>query len=216
MRPNITHQIPYLNAVNQFFLFTCIVFLLSGCASLLKPKLKQQLVEIKGGNYQLDKQHAALLFKVDHLGFSKFIGRFNAFDASLRFDSKNIENSSLEALVDMTSVDVNNEKFERALKGRFWFDTENYPQAYFKTNSAQRIDEKNIEFIGELTFLGVTKPISLFVHVNGAANNLLARKYTLGFSAKASIIRSEYGLDRYVPSIGDEIELEIHAEFQRG
>lgn len=216
MRPNAILSHSFIDLIKGIFLLCFVVFGLTSCASLLKPKLKQEIAQIKAGNYQLDKDHAAILFKVDHLGFSKFIGRFNSFDASLVFDSENIENSTLEAIVDMTSVDVNNKKFERALKGRFWFDSENFPQAYFKTTSARRIDEKNIEFYGDVTFLGVTKPITLYVHVNGAATNLLTRKYTLGFSAKASIIRSEFGLDRYVPSIGDDIELEIHAEFQRG
>lgn len=188
---------------------------LSGCASLLKPKLKQDLIEIQQGEYLLDKSHSTVLFKIDHMGFSKFVGRFNSFESNLSFDPDNIENSTLEAVVDMRTVDVNNEKFERALKGRFWFDSENYPQAHFKTLSAKKINEQNIVFQGELTFLGQTKLIDVTVHVNGAANNLLTGKYTLGFSAEARFLRSDFGLDRYIPSVGDEVELEIHAEFQR-
>ena len=149
------------------------------------------------------------------MGFSKFVGRFNNFDANLVWDPEAVEKSSLEATVEMSSVDINNEKFERALKGKFWFNSETYPQAYFKTTSAILIDAQNINFTGELTFLGVTAPIELNVSVNGAANNLLTRKYTLGFSAKTVFSRSVFGLDNYIPAVGDDIELEIHAEFQR-
>ncbi len=188
---------------------------ISGCASLLKPKLKQRLVDIKQGNYQLDPNHSTLLFKIDHMGFSKFVGRFNLFQASLVFDPLVIENSRLEAVVDMTSVDVNNAKFERALKGRFWFDSENYPQGVFRTTSATKVGEGQLKFLGDLTFLGVTKEIELDVKVNGAANNMISGKYTLGFSASVSFSRSEFGLDRYVPAVGDLVELEIHAEFQQ-
>ncbi|MFL0801656.1 MAG: YceI family protein [Agarilytica sp.] len=199
------------------FVVLSFVFIISasGCASLLKPKLKQRLVDIKQGNYQLDPNHSTLLFKIDHMGFSKFIGRFNQFQASLIFDPLVIENSRLEAVVDMTSVDVNNAKFERALKGRFWFDSENYPQGVFRTTSATRVGEGQLKFLGDLTFLGVTKEIELDVKVNGAANNMISGKYTLGFSASTSFSRSAFGLDRYVPAVGDLVELEIHAEFQQ-
>lgn len=187
----------------------------SGCASLLKPKLEQKLVDIQPGEYSLDKSHSTVLFKIDHMGFSKFVGRFNRFEASLNYDPVTIENSTLEATVEMSSVDVNNEKFERALRGKFWFQTERYPQAYFKTLSAKKITEQEILFEGELTFLGQTNMIGVTVLVNGAANNILTGKYTLGFEASAQFLRSEFGLDRYIPSVGDTVALEIHAEFQR-
>ncbi len=198
-----------------FICFSILLLILSGCSTLIKPKLKQDLVEIREGEYQLDKSHSTVLFKIDHMGFSKFVGRFNHFESTLNFDPENFENSTLEAVVDMTTVDVNNEKFERALKGRFWFDTENYPQAYFKTVSATKTNDQEVVFQGELTFLGKTQIIDVIVHVNGAANNLLTGKYTLGFSAEARFLRSDFGLDRYIPTVGDEVELEIHAEFQR-
>ena len=106
-----------LSYVVQLSLVALGLLLMAGCASLIKPRLAQELVSIKAGEYRLDKDHASIVFKVDHMGFSKFIGRFNRFDASLDFDPDNIENSSLEATIDMASVDVNNEKFERALRG---------------------------------------------------------------------------------------------------
>lgn len=198
-------------------LLLCVVVLTYtlGCASLIKPKLKQRLHDIRQGGYQLDPKHSTLLFKVDHMGFSKYVGRFNQFNASLFLDPLNIENSRLEAVIDMSSVDVNNEKFERALKGRFWFNVEQYPQGVFKTISAQKVDESHLRFLGELTFMGVPQTIVLDVVVNGAANNLLSGKYTLGFSASTRFSRSAFGLDRYTPAVGDEVELEIHAEFQK-
>lgn len=195
-----------------------IAIIVSACSSfsaLLKPELTQELVAIKGGNYQLDPDHSVVLFKVDHMGFSTFVGRFNRFDARLNYDAEQVEKSTLEAVVDMASVDVNNAKFQRALAGRFWFNTEVYPQAFFKTQAATVVADNILLFQGELSFLGVTQPLELRVQVNGAANNILTGKYTLGFSASSVFQRSAFGLDRYVPSVGDDITLEIHAEFQR-
>ncbi len=193
----------------------CLAFFLNGCASLLKPELETELVELKAGQYTLDKNHATLLFKIDHMGFSKFVGRFNDFDATLDFDADNVANSRLEAVVNMASVDVNNGNFEETLRGNEWFNTQAYPQAFFKTTGVKNISGSSADFEGELTFLGVTKPIIIRVHFNGGATNLLTYKYTIGFSATSTFKRSDFGLDRYIPTVGDEIELEVHAEFQK-
>jgi polyisoprenoid-binding protein YceI len=53
------------------------------------------------------------------------------------------------------------------------------------------------------------------VKLNGAANNPLTRKYTLGFAANLRFKRSDFGLKKFIPIIGDEIKIEIHSEFQR-
>lgn len=195
-----------------------VVFVLSllvGCSALIQPNIKTGIVEIKQGNYLLDKNHATVLFKVNHMGFSKFVGRFNTFDAGLEFDPDNFSNSKLNAVIDMASIDVNSESFEETLRGSDWLNVEAYPKAIFKTRSAKQISTSKAAFDGELTFLGVTAPLTIYVTFNGGATNILTQKYTLGFEASGQFKRSEFGLKRYVPTIGDDIELEIHVEFQK-
>ena len=204
-----------LTVCYQVIALCLLGFYLSACGQLMQPSLKQELVEIKPGNYSLDPQHTSVLFKVNHMGLSTFVGRFNRFDASLQYNPEDIMQSRLQAVIEMDSVDVNNEKFERALKGKFWFNAVEYPQASFTTQSAERINDKQVKFTGLLNFLGVEKPIDLIVTFNGAGNNLLTGKYTLGFAATTSFKRSEFGLDQYIPAVGDEIVVETHAEFQR-
>ena len=191
------------------------LFLVASCAELIQPNLKTDISEFKQGDYSLDPEHAALLFKVEHMGFSKFVGRFNRFDAQLNFDAENIENSFMNAIIEMDSLDIPNEVFARDIMGSDWLDAQTHPKAHFKTTSVIDYDENKIEFMGELTFLGVTKPVPLYVIFNGAARNLLTQKYTLGFSATATFKRSEFGLDKYIPLISDEVEIEVYAEFQR-
>lgn len=192
-----------------------VVLMCIGCGQLLQPNIQQSLVKIKAGDYALDPQHTALLFKVNHMGFSTFVGRFKQVDASLNYNAEDITLSTLQAVVEMASVDVNNEKFERALRGKFWFNTEAYPQAVFSTRSATRVSEQQIMFHGVLTFLGQEGEVDLLVTINGAANNMLTGKYTMGFSGEARFHRSDFGVDKYIPAVGDEITLEVHAEFQK-
>lgn len=192
--------------------------LLAACDGKLAPTtVDTEVVAMKAGQYTLDKDHASLLFKVNHLSFSTYIGRFNALDASLDFDPEKIENSKLQVTVDMKSLDVNNPKFAEDLRGSSWLDVEKFPQAVFKTTKFVSSTDKNkFKFEGDLTFHGVTAPVTLDVTFHGGGRNFLTRKFTLGFSASTKFKRSAFGMDNMVSfGVGDDIELEIHAEFQK-
>ncbi|MEZ5491984.1 MAG: YceI family protein [Gammaproteobacteria bacterium] len=192
--------------------------LLMSCDRLLTPGQTTDIAELRSGAYTLDTDHAALLFKINHLGFSTFIGRFTQFDATLDFDPENIENSSLEVIVDMNSIDVNLPEFEEELRGGSWLDAETYPQAIYRTTSfVEATGENSFVFAGDLTFHGVTAPVNLQIDFHGGGRNFLTRSYTLGFSASAEFLRSDFGVDRFTSfGVGDEIELEIHVEFMEG
>src|SRR5690242_14147231 len=83
--------------------------LLASCDRGLAPNtVDSDVAAMKSGQYRLDKDHASLVFKVNHLGFSTYVGRFDALDASLDFDPEKVENSKLQVIVDMKSIDVNN------------------------------------------------------------------------------------------------------------
>ena len=193
-----------------------VPLLLAGCdSSVLTPDVETEITEIRSGQYSLDRDHATLIWKVDHLGFSTYIGRFNDFDASLDFDPENIENSSLEVIVNTASLDVNLPAFEDELRAD-WFNVEQFPQAVYRTTSlTETIDENTFVFNGELTFMGVTAPVALEVDFHRGARDISRRlQYVIGFSASANVQRSAFGLDNLVNiGIGDEVELEIHVEF---
>jgi polyisoprenoid-binding protein YceI len=203
---------------NKFYrawLIISILFLTSSCISWLQPTLNQDIAEIQAGEYKLDKDHAALLFKINHMGFSSYVGRFNVFDVSLDFDPNNIENSRIEAIVDMGSIDVNHPDFAATLNGEVWLDTQRFPQAIFRSLSVEKSTKEKLLVRGELTFLGKTKAVTMVAKLNGAANNPLTRQYTLGFAANLRFKRSDFGLKKFIPVVGDEVEIEIHSEFQR-
>src|SRR3989338_1454989 len=185
--------------------------MLVSCDQILTPGFETSVAELRGGGYTLDKDHAALLFKINHLGFSSFIGRFTAFDASLNFDPENIENSTLEVIVDPASINVNLPEFEEELRGSDWFDVATYPQAVYRTTSfVEAVDEDTFIFAGDLTLHGVTAPVNIEVNFHGGGRNFLTRRYTLGFSASMEFQRSAFGMDNMVAfGVGDDIELEI-------
>ena len=192
----------------------CSVLLVS-CDRLLTPDFNTEITELRAGQYTIDSDHASVLWKINHLGFSTFIGRFNDIEASLDFDPENIENSSVEVIINTAGLDINNPEFAEELRGSNWFDVENFPQAVYRTTSFLESNENTFVFEGELTLLGITAPVNLNVVFNGGGRNFLTRKYTLGFSGSANFQRSVFGLSRFTSfGVGDDINLEIHIEFQ--
>lgn len=189
--------------------------LLSACAQLITPDVSTEAGALRAGAYRLDPDHATLLFKLDHLGFSTYVGRFNEFDASLDFDESDPKAARLEARVATASIDVGNPDFEETLRGAAWFDTETFPEARFVSTSIEITGENAGRVTGDFTLMGETRPVTLDVTFNGGARNLLTRRYTLGFAASGAFSRSAFGLDNFAPAVGDVVTLEIHAEFQR-
>ena len=199
--------------------FNVVIFfgglsLLAACERILTPDFETELTELNAGQYILDPNHASLIWKINHLGFSTFVGRFNDIEASLDFDPENIQDSSLEVIINTAGLDINNPEFEEELKGSNWFDVENFPQATFASTSFVESNGNSFVFEGDLTLLGTTAPVTLNINFNGGGRNFLTRSNTVGFSASATFLRSAYGLDRFTSfGVGDEIELEIHVEF---
>jgi polyisoprenoid-binding protein YceI len=189
---------------------------LAACGYLL-PSHNQTFAPetLPAGAYRLDPEHASLLVKLDHFGFSQLVGRFDRFEGALDFDPKQPEAARLTVLIDPASIDFNLPKFEQDLRGPDWFDVARFPQARFESRAIAITGDKSGKVTGDLTLHGVTAPVTLEVTFNGGADSLLTGRYTLGFAATGTLARSTFGLGAYAPAVGDQVTLEIHAEFQR-
>ncbi len=196
-------------------LLVLLSLILASCGYLIQPKIKTGIVNLAPGSYQIDRQHTSVLFKLDHMGMSTFVGRFNEVDAVLEFVPGNMEKARLSAVITIASIDVNNTDLEETLRGGSWFDAKNYPQALFETTSVELVGESRAKFKGNLTMCGVIAPIVLDVVFNGGGENTLTGRYTIGFTATTRFKRSQFGMDYLVPAIGDDVNVEVFAEFQK-
>ncbi|MFP4386354.1 MAG: YceI family protein [Alphaproteobacteria bacterium] len=174
------------------------------------------------GLYNLDKTHASLIWKVSHLGLSNYTARFTNFDATLTFDPENPENSTLVATIDPTSIQTDYPYPEKKdfnaelINGKQWFNASQHDQITFESTHIERTGDNTGLMTGSLSFLGLTKPVTLEVTFNGAmVENPFSKKPTLGFSAQGSLNRSKWGMDTYVPNIGDQVTFLIEAEFAK-
>ena len=193
------------------------LFGIAGCNTLavaaLKPDVQTEASRVPAGDYELDLKHASILFKIDHLGFSTYIGRFEKFDASLTGDPEHPEAATLTAVVDITSLNVANPEFAEELMGPDWFDAARYPEATFKTYGLKVVGENVADISGDLVLKGKSQAVIIKAKLNGSAYDRLRGADVVGFSATLPIKRSDYGLEKYIGLVGDDVLIEIEAEF---
>ena len=176
---------------------------------------------IPAGAYKLDKAHASLLFRVDHLGFSKYTGRFATFDAELQFDPVNPAASSVKVTIDPRSLQLENppEGFIATLLGAQWLDAEKFPQMTFRSTKVAR-SGTDLRIDGDMTLHGVTQPMTLVAKFNGGyAGHPYDPNARIGFSARGTLERSAFGVAYGIPAPGttmgvsDAVEVIVEAEF---
>ncbi len=180
---------------------------------------EQDFTRASMGNYELDKAHASLVWKVSHMGLSDYTARFTEFDASLDFNPDDPAASSVTATINPMSVetdhptkakDWNNELATDAK----WFNATEFPQIIFKSTGITPTGEFTGAMTGELTFLGVTRPVTLEVTFNGTGNApWYGTRDLVGFSATGQLKRSDFGMTTMSAIVGDDVDIIIEAEF---
>ena len=165
--------------------------------------------------YDLDKAHTQILFFVNHLGFSTSQGEFHKYDGNILFDQVNPENSTVDITIHTASIDMDHEKWNAHLRNEDFFDVEKFPFMTFKSTGFGAITDNTGGMTGDLTLLGITRPVTLFVTHNKSARHPFNGKYVSGFSAKTTIKRSDFGMTYGLPLVGDDIEIMIEVEAVR-
>lgn len=191
-------------------------------ASTNAPAQPATAPDIPAGDYTLDKYHADLTFRVNHLGFSFYTARFATFGAQLKFDPGRPSVASIEATVDVTSLELNNPPagFKDTLLGKEWFDAAAFPKITFVSTKIEHTGGNTARITGDFSLHGVTRPLTLDAVYNGGyAGHPLDPHARIGFSARGSLSRSEFGMAYGVPApgttmgVGDKVEFVIEAEF---
>jgi polyisoprenoid-binding protein YceI len=183
--------------------------------------------EVPAGIYTLDRNHASLLFRVDHLGFSHYTARFTRFAAELRLDPADPAASSVTATIDPSSIETDNPDpaldFDHQLQNREWLSTAQFPQTTFRSTRIELTGPKTARVQGVLDLHGVTREVALNVTFNGgyASHRLDPSGSRIGFSAHGALQRSAFGMAEGLPppgstfGVGDAVEILIEAEFTR-
>lgn len=163
-------------------------------------------------HYVFDTAHTQILFFVNHLGFSMSQGEFHDYDGGFTFDRENPENSSIDVSIKTASIDMDSEKWDDHMRNADFFDVENHPEMTFKSTNIEVTGDNTANITGDLTLLGVTKPVTLAVTHNKSGQHPFNKKMVAGFSATATIQRSEWGMNYGLPGVGDDVEIRLEVE----
>ena len=145
------------------------------------------------------------------MGFTTWFGDFTNASGTLTLNPAKPAASTLSVTVPIATVSTTNAKLDSELKEADWLDAAKFPTATF---TATRITASagTAKVAGTLTLHGVTKPVVFAVKFNGAGINPLDKAYTVGFEVRGQIKRSEFGVSKYIPLVGDDVQL----DHQRG
>jgi polyisoprenoid-binding protein YceI len=170
------------------------------------------------GKYQLDEEHASILWKVSHFGFSTYPGRFTGFEVDLVLAPTKFSDSTVSVTIDPKSIQTSypnpdKEDFDQVLAVD-WFLANEHPEIRFESSSVTDLNGKDFTINGTLTMAGKSAPVSLAATFNKATTkHILKGKPVIGFSATTTLDRTEWGITKYAPGIGAEVSIEIEGEF---
>ena len=162
--------------------------------------------------YRLDPVHTHVLFFVSHLGFSKPMGRFPAVKGDFTFDPDDWSTARVDATITVDSLYLGDADWQKKVLSNDFLDAKRHPTIHFASERVEKIDDKHGRIAGQLTLLGVTRPVTLDFTLNRVGRHTYSLQYVAGFSATTTIKRSEFGMRRLLPAVGDEIEIRLEVE----
>ena len=169
-------------------------------------------------NYTLDPTHTYPHFAVDHLGVSTMWGRFGKTTGKFMLD-KVAKKASIELVVDTASIDTGDNvrgnrprSRDEHLRAADFFNVQEFPTMTYKSTNVKFAGENPSEIEGQLTLLGVTKPLALKVDRWVCKDNPNNKKPMCGGNATGSFKRSDFGMKFAIPNVGDEVKLFIEVE----
>lgn len=163
--------------------------------------------------YTLEPDYTQVLFSWDHLGFSHPTAQIAQGTGTLEFDPMQPTMASLQVTLPVGLLTTGVPGLDEHLKSEDFFDLMRFPQATFvSTRVVKGGGEDRLGVTGNLTVHGVTRPVTLDVHVLKVGTNPRSEVATVGFAATARIKRSDFGLGAFVPQVSDEISLQISCQ----
>jgi polyisoprenoid-binding protein YceI len=157
-------------------------------------------------SYTIDPDHTWPMFEVNHLGYSNQHGRFDKTSGKITLDIA-AHKGSVDLTIDADSLDMGFAKWTEHMKNGEFFDVANYPTIRFTSDKLLFDGDKVVGAEGNFTLLGKTLPLTLKVEGFNCAPFPFTKKMHCGANISATILRSQFGMTRYLSMIGDEVKL---------
>jgi len=170
--------------------------------------------------WALDSTHSIAEFAVKHMVVATAKGRFGAMEGTLQWDGQNFSTASVNATIDVTTINTGDANRDGHLKSDDFFNAEQFPTATFRSKRVDSKDNDEFKLVGDLTIRDITKEVTLDVEFEGQVKDPYGLQRS-GFTAQTSINRREFGLNWNAvleaggAVVADKVKITIHAEFTR-
>jgi polyisoprenoid-binding protein YceI len=161
--------------------------------------------------YTVDPHHTFPVFEVSHYGYSMQRGRFNSVSGSIVLD-RQAGRGSIDIAIDAASLDMGLSDWDEKLRSEDFFDVARYPRILFKAEKLKFDGEQLVSADGTLTMHGVSKPVALTVDHFHCGKSRFTGNTMCGADASAKIRRSDFGMNKLLPGVGDDIRISIAIE----
>ena len=162
--------------------------------------------------YKIDANHTDVVASWSHFGFSNPIAHFGKVDGSITYDPANVGASKVEVTIPLSGLNSHVGDFDDHLRSADFFDAEKFPNITFKSTSVKAAGKGKLKVTGDLTSTGGTQPVVLDVTNNKTGVQPMANREAAGFSATATVKRTDFGLGLYAPNVSDQVKLSITTE----
>jgi polyisoprenoid-binding protein YceI len=164
--------------------------------------------------YAADTTHSSVVYRVKHMNTSFAWGRFNDIKGAFTLDESNPAEGRFEFQVKADSIDTAEPKRDQHLKSPDFFNAVQFPAITFKSQSITKSANGGYEVTGDLTLHGVTKPITLKVLQTGAGKDMRGTPIA-GIETSFNIKRSDFGMSKMIPAVGDDVWVNVSIEGTR-
>ena len=165
---------------------------------------------------KVDLTHTSVHFNVWHGGFSQVTYLFRTVKVEeFIFDRTDVSKSKVKAVVETSSIDSNHFYRDNFTRSDTFLNSKKFPTATFESTKIEKTGDKTGKMTGNLTMVGMTKPVTFDVTYNKGGPHLRGKFAIDGFTVRGTIKRSDWGIKAFIPWVGDEIEIVIQMEAHR-
>jgi polyisoprenoid-binding protein YceI len=184
----------------------------------MKPLLFASLLAVASAGafaapvtYTVDPSHTFASYEINHMGFSNQSGSFTRVNGSVTLDMA-AHSGAVDIAIDADSLQTFWPARDKHLKSEAFFNVAKFPTLTYKADKLVFDGDKLARVEGNLTLLGVTRPVTLTVTNFRGGKNPMVGKDEYGANAVAHIKRSDFGMTAYLPAIADDVTLNLTIE----
>ncbi|MAM86714.1 YceI family protein [Allohahella sp. A8] len=168
---------------------------------------------VQAAEYLIDTKdaHAFVQFKIQHLGYSWLLGRFNDFSGTFNFDEKNPEKSSVKVEIDTASIDSNHAERDKHLRSDDFLDVTKYPKASFVSTDVKKTGDETAKITGDLTLRGVTREIVIDATRIGGGDDPWGG-YRQGFEGTTTLKLDDFGVPKDLGPASQTVDIYLSIE----